>query len=202
MRILEPVRIIDTGGLADSPVWREIEKHIRESIMAVQWPHGAGSFTINDQPGKKRGQGNGVKPIKTACMLSLEHLGWSLEQKLDIATLNRPGKLDAVLTRKGKTYCIEWETGNISSSHRALNKMAVGIITGKLAAGVLILPTRSMYRYLTDRVGNFEELQPYFMMWNALRVKEGLLIVQPIEHDAVSRDVPRIPKGTDGRALL
>jgi hypothetical protein len=58
-----------------------------------------------------------------------------------------------------------------------------------------------MYRYLTDRVGNFAELEPYFALWRSLPVTEGLLLVIAVEHDAVSRTVPRIPKGTDGRAL-
>ena len=70
-----------------------------------------------------------------------------------------------------------------------------------LIGGVLILPTRSMYRYLTDRVGNYAELEPYFPIWRAIPVEEGLLAVFAIEHDAVSRSVARIPKGTDGRAL-
>lgn len=94
------------------------------------------------------------------------------------------------------------ETGNISSSHRALNKMAVGILKGILVGGVLVLPTRKMYKYLTDRIGNFSEIEPYFPLWESLDVKEGYLAVIAIEHDGVSKNVPRIPKGTDGRALL
>jgi hypothetical protein len=100
-----------------------------------------------------------------------------------------------------KLLCVEWETGNISSSHRALNKMCLGILKGVLIGGVLILPTRKMYGYLTDRVGNFSEIEPYFPFWRHLQFPEGILAVIAIEHDAVSLDVPRIPKGTDGRAL-
>jgi hypothetical protein len=92
--------------------------------------------------------------------------------------------------------------GNISSSHRAINKMALGILKKVLIGGVLILPTRAMYKYLTDRVGNFHDLEPYFPLWQALQVEEGFLAVIAIEHDAVSRSVPSYPKGTDGRALL
>jgi hypothetical protein len=79
--------------------------------------------------------------------------------------------------------------------------MALGILKKVLIGGALILPTREMYRYLTDRVGNYPELEPYFPLWRSLQVNEGLLVVIAIEHDAVSPDVPRIPKGTDGRAL-
>ena len=100
-----------------------------------------------------------------------------------------------------RLFCVEWETGNVSSSHRAINKMALGILKKILIGGALIVPTREMYQYLTDRVGNFPEIEPYFPLWRALRVEEGLLLVIAIEHDAVSQDVPRIKKGTDGRAL-
>ena len=49
-----------------------------------------------------------------------------------------------------------------------------------------------MYNYLTDRVGNYPEIEPYFPLWKALQVKEGILAVIAIEHDIVSKDVPRI----------
>jgi hypothetical protein len=109
--------------------------------------------------------------------------------------------MDATYPVGNRLFCVEWETGNISSSHRAVNKMALGILKKVLIGGVLILPTRAMYKYLTDRVGNFPELEPYFPLWQALKVEEGLLAIIAIEHDAVSQSVPRIPKGTNGRAL-
>jgi hypothetical protein len=61
-----------------------------------------------------------------------------------------------------------------------------------------------MYKYLTDRIGNFPELQPYFPLWRSLNatIREGVLEIIAIEHDATSADVPRITKGTDGRALV
>jgi len=134
-------------------------------------------------------------------MLHLKELGWHLETRIDIATVKRPGPVDATYAVGDRLFCMEWETGNISSSHRAVNKMALGILKGVLIGGALILPTREMYQYLTDRVGNYPELEPYFPLWRSLHVDEGLLLVMAIEHDAVSPDVPRIPKGTDGRAL-
>jgi hypothetical protein len=80
--------------------------------------------------------------------------------------------------------------------------MALGLLQGHLAGGALILPTRDLYRYLTDRVGNYRELEPYFPLWAKLPVRNGYLGVIAVEHDAVSLDVPRITKGTDGRALI
>jgi hypothetical protein len=201
MKIMHIERLIDTGNFSTTNEWKTIENHITQSIKSIQWPPGSGSFTLYDEPGKARGEGNGVKPIKEACMNQLKHFGWNLETTVDIATLKQPGPIDATYPVGEKLFCVEWETGNISSSHRALNKMALGILKKTLIGGVLILPTRSMYKYLTDRIGNYPEIEPYFPLWRALNVDDGLLIVIAIEHDGVSQQVPRIPKGTDGRAL-
>jgi len=196
MKIIHPELIISQGPFAQSKEWENINRDIIGAIQSIEWPPGSGSFTLYDEP-----KSNGVKPIKFACMQTLKSLGWKLETPVDIAMVKRPGKMDATLQTKDRLFCVEWETGNISSSHRSINKMALGIIKDVLIGGVLIVPTRKMYTYLTDRVGNFPEIEPYFPLWKSLRVDEGLLAVIAIEHDAVSKEVPRIPKGTDGRAL-
>ena len=111
------------------------------------------------------------------------------------------GKLDAVLETRHGLVALEWETGNISSSHRALNKMSLGLMKGVLACGVLVVPTRNLYQYLTDRIGNMEELEPYLDLWRSIRCKQGILEIVAIEQDGTSFDVPKIPKMTGGRAL-
>jgi hypothetical protein len=201
MKIMRNEILIDAGGFSGSAGWQEVQGQLTEAIESVQWPPGSGSFTLHDQPGKRRGEGSGVKPIKDACMQNLKNNGWSLETPVDIATVKRSGKMDATRPMGDRLFCVEWETGNISSSHRAMNKMALGLLNGILVGGVLIVPTRAMYKYLTDRVGNFRELEPYFPLWCSVPVRYGILAVIAIEHDAVSKDVPRIGKGTDGRAL-
>ena len=201
MKIIHTEILLDAGGFSSSPGWQELYKQIVEAIESVQWPPGSGSFTLHDQSGKKRGEGNGVKPIKDACMHNLREKGWSLETCVDIASVKRPRKMDATRPEGNRLFCVEWETGNISSSHRAINKMALGLLKGILVGGALVVPTRVMYKYLTDRVGNFRELEPYFPLWRSVPVQDGILAVIAIEHDAVSKDVPRISKGTDGRAL-
>lgn len=201
MKIIKVERLIDAGGFSATQEWKTIEEQIFQAIKTIRWPPDSDSFTLYDQPGKGRGEGNGVKPIKDACMVHLKSLGWGLETPVDIATLKKPGPMDATYPVGNRLFCVEWETGNISSSHRAINKMALGILKKVLMGGLLILPTRNMYKYLTDRIGNFPELEPYFPLWKALNVEEGLLAVIAIEHDAVSLSVPRIPKGTDGRAM-
>lgn len=201
MKIVQIERIIDAGTFSQTTDWRNIEEHIFQAIKSIEWPPGSGSFTLLNESGKKRGQGSGVKPIKQACMQKLKSFGWQLETPVDIATVRRPGPMDATYQVKDCLFCVEWETGNISSSHRSVNKMALGIMKRILIGGALILPTHEMAQYLTDRVGNFRELSPYFPLWESLNVEEGLLIVVAIEHDSVSDKVPRIKKGTDGRAL-
>jgi hypothetical protein len=79
--------------------------------------------------------------------------------------------------------------------------MALGLLKGVLAAGILVVPTRELYKYLTDRIGNMAELEPYLELWRRVPCKNGILEIVAVEHDATSLNVPRIPKGRDGRAL-
>ena len=201
MKIMSVNRLLDKGGFTGTQEWQEITKEISDAIAAVQWPPGSGSFLLYPELGKKRGQGNGVTPIKTACMGHLKAKGWKLEAKVPIAVVKQPGAIDAVRQTSKGLYALEWETGNISSSHRALNKIALGMLQSILIGGALIVPTRALYQYLTDRVGNLSELQPYFPLWSSLPVERGVLEIIAIEHDGLSREVPIIKKGTSGRAL-
>ena len=145
--------------------------------------------------------GNGVGPIKIGLMEELNQQGWKREHRVDIAEGFRLGKVDAVLDTSDGPVALEWETGNISSSHRALNKMALGPLKGTLACGILVVPSRKLYHFLTDRIGNWNELEPYLDLWKSVPCENGILEIAVIEHDAESTSVPRIPKATDGRAL-
>jgi hypothetical protein len=196
------VVLIENEDFSASPVWNRIISDLRESIEEVKWPVGSSQFILFDDKGRGRGEGNGVVPIKKMFQSNLHSRGWVLETKMDIATHKSPGKIDAVLKVDSKYFAVEWETGNISSSHRALNKMCIGLLTNKLIGGILVLPTREMYHYLTDRVGNFAEIEPYLDLWKSLKIENGFLGIIKVEHDKVSKNVPRIPKGTDGRALV
>jgi hypothetical protein len=196
MQIVHIERLINTGGIANSADWQRVEKDIFDAIAAIQWPPDSGTFTLNPLA-----HGNGVVPIKEACMVHLWSQGWVMEYVLSaIGT----GKIDAALRTTTSLYGAEWETGNISSSHRAINKMALALLKNVITGGVLILPSRKMYRYLTDRIGNFPELRPYFPLWQALsaNIAQGVLEIIVIEHDAENANVPLITKGTDGRALV
>ena len=95
---------------------------------------------------------------------------------------------------------VEWETGNISSSHRALNKMVLALMEGRISQGVLAMPVRSLAAFLTDRVGNFEEIRPYLPVFGPPG-HEGRLLILTLAQDGNDAAVPVIGKGTDGRAL-
>ncbi|MCX5883307.1 MAG: restriction endonuclease [Deltaproteobacteria bacterium] len=197
MKILKTEFLIQKGSFALSSELETILEQVRNAIRSVTWPQGSDRFIL--YPVK---MANGVVPIKKNCMCYLVREGWTIEYRMSIASRLKPGPIDAVKKLiDGRWFAVEWETGNISSSHRALNKMAVGLLDGKLAGGVLILPSREMYRYLTDRIGNYAEIEPYFPVWKNLSIRDGVLAVIEIEHDDLSLDVPPIIKGTDGRAL-
>jgi hypothetical protein len=203
LKLVKTEILVDKGQFSSSKDWFRIRNDIEGSIKSMEWPPGAGKFTLYAEQGKERGKGNGVKPIKQLfAQLLSRRGGWASETKMLIPARVNPGKIDFTTNVGTKKFGIEWETGNISSSHRAMNKLAMGLLNGFLIGGFLITPTRKMYAYLTDRVGNFEELSPYFPIWRSIPVDEGLLGVIAVEHDDVSLEVRRFPKGTNGRALV
>ena len=108
-------------------------------------------------------------------------------------------------TDEGFATAVEWETGNISSSHRSLNKLCLALMGGLIDAGVLVVPSFKLYPHLTDRIGNIRELQPYFYFWNRFGtlVDRGLLAVVEVEHDELQRSADQrefVPMGTDGNS--
>ena len=202
MLIKRQTTLINSGTFSKTPEFQSIIDEIHNSIKKVVWPLDSDKFIIYPESGKKRGEGNGVKPIKNVFIKNLNDLGWKLEHRIDIATVKKPGPIDATRKIGSKYFAVEWETGNISSSHRAMNKMAIGLLKGILIGGILIIPSNNLAPYLTDRIGNYPELEPYFPLWKSINCENGYFGVIEIEHDGTSIKVPRIEKGTDGRAKI
>ncbi|MBB4853390.1 hypothetical protein HNP40_000756 [Mycobacteroides chelonae] len=203
-------QVAEVGIYTVTAPFGKVARHIRKAVAATVHPAGSTKFTIYPESGKKTNMGNGVKPIKKGFTDKLVELGWTLEKKPprsddDDAKGSRPGAFDCHYDFEDdelKPFVVEWETGNISSSHRAINRIGLGIKKGYISGGALIVPTVPLATYLTDRVGNKRELLPYYDLWRtwdqlASTAYFGIIAV---EHDAESLDVPRIPKGTDGRA--
>ncbi len=197
MKINRTEFLIRKGKFADSNEFDKVLQEVYQAIDAVRWPPGNDQFIL--YPEKK---GNGVKPIKEGFISALQDYNWQTEQRMSIVANTRPGPVDALrILFNNKPFVVEWETGNISSSHRALNKIATGLIEEVIIGGMLIIPSRKLYNWLTDRIGNFPEIEPYFPLWRSITVKQGVLAIIEVEHDGTSENVPRIIKGTDGRAL-
>lgn len=200
MKIVHVETILNSGSYSKSKHWRSTRASLHKAVKKCGWPAGSQKFTIYPQSGKKRGEGNGVKPIRTEFIEELKRCGWTIEGHAKNAIGQALGDFDAVLGGPEGPVVAEWETGNISSSHRSMNKLTMLVSDGIIAAGTLIVPSRKLYEFLTDRIGNYQELEPYLKLWKSVPCKKGILEIVVIEHDAVSWDVPRIPKGTDGRA--
>jgi hypothetical protein len=228
LKIVETVTLISAGSYPDSAEWKTQRDKIHKAIEGTVWPPKSGKFTIYPESGKKSGKGNGVKPIKAMTIDALTNgcddtygqlnkakklptsACWVREVPFPplpppgkaprVKKGERPGKSDLIYLCGQGLICFEWETGNISSSHRSLNKMAQGLMSGDVQAGVLVVPSCKMAPYLTDRIGNIDELRWYFPLWKATPCDNGVLEIIVIEQDAESLDVPKIPKGTDGLA--
>lgn len=209
MKISKTVTLISKGKFAKSKEWQQIRQDIHDAIKTAEWPpEKDGKFTIYPESGKKSGKGNGVVPIKAKPMKTLKDKGWTLEHPWAVLSPeeekikkkgSQPGKIDAAKKFDQGIVAVEWETGNISSSHRALNKMTLGLIEEKFVAGVLVVPEAKLAKFLTDRIGNADELLPYAPLYEHVDT-EGVLELVVIEQDAESTSVPKIPKGKDGRA--
>ena len=201
MKIVHVETLFSCGSYANSTHWSRTRKAIHLAVKKCVWLPGSKKFTIYPESGKKRGEGNGVGPIKMEFISQLRKHKWTLEGPAKNFLGQGLGDFDAVILGPEGPIVVEWETGNISSSHRSMNKLTMLVSDGVIAAGTLVVPSRKLYVYLTDRIGNYRELEPYLKLWKCVPCKKGVLEIVVIEYDAISRDVPRIPKTTGGRAL-
>jgi hypothetical protein len=217
--------LFDRGAIAAHPDWQSIHTSFVRSIQSVDFPAGSGSLTLRRKALRDDGQWdrNGVVYLKRRFldhMVSVERWrpesGFALTSSVPtevtlfptmdfhsepVAT--RYGPFDFVTTGpNGLHVAIEWETGNISSSHRSLNKLAIAVKSGQIHAGLMIVPSRALYEHLTDRIGNINELSGYLSMWQGMgeSVNRGLLAVVVVEHDALIDDGDYLSVGNDGRA--
>ncbi len=179
---------------------------------------------------------NGVVPLRESFRKNLEAAGWKSEEPLSLKPYFESIRADKTLSQvsrypvppadaveeqlhegvgdfdfwvqsgTGFRTVIEWETGNISSSHRSLNKICLALMGELIDAAVVIVPSNKLNVHLTDRVGNIRELQPYFYFWSAFgrSLKKGLLAIIEVEQDGLMQSVDErdfIPRGEDGNAL-
>ncbi|MYM35468.1 hypothetical protein GTP38_14120 [Duganella sp. FT94W] len=229
MKWLRTLVLFNEGGVLSSNGWAAVHQSYQDAIEKIYHPPFSGALTLRAKRRRNNGKDfdrNGVAYLRSHFLRNMLELeGWTSEGDVDLdkerqqpAILLYPscehyrepitsgfGGFDFVTTTlDGLKVAIEWETGNISSSHRSMNKLAIALKTGIIQVGVLIVPSRDLYSHLTDRIGNIAELSGYLEMWESLRPKDGkgLLAITVVEHDALSDDpdLPYLPTGSDGRA--
>ena len=170
MKWLRTLVLFDQGDVVSSADWADIHTAYVRSIERIDNPRGSGQLVLRrkTQDSKsKQWNRNGVGYLRSRF---LEHMvndeGWQAEAEVDLQHLQQQpelrlypslepyaepitsafGAFDFVTTTEsGLRVAIEWETGNISSSHRSLNKLSIVLATNKIQAGVLILPSRYLY---------------------------------------------------------
>ncbi len=186
MRITEEIIVIGTLTSDHNLALSEIRTAIVNSKIILN-------------PTKK---GNGVKPIKNGVVAQLKKMGWTDEHPMDLAMM-RSKPLDGYKRHGDLRVGFEWETGNISSSFRALMKLIKGLDENQIDLGVHVLPSRAFYNFLTDRVGNITELLPYLGSFAKIKINSTkTLIILVVEHDSLNEKAKLIPKGLDGMSLV
>lgn len=211
MRIVEHVRIINKGNYCATQMFRDVIEELEDSISGIVWPSGNNQFAINPSA-----HGNGVVPIKAQFAQAVRSRNWLLEHAFPRVPqlymgepISVPGGYDAHKDlstfsdpsgKPVKPFIVEWETGNISSSHRSINKIALSLKEGYVSGAIVIVPSNGMYPYLTDRIGNIKELRPYLRLYEDMKTEFGYFGFIVVEHDIIDTAAPLMPKGSDGNA--
>ena len=75
----------------------------------------------------------------------------------------------------------------------AENLRVLRLVPSGFKISMLMMPIKKMSFYLTDRVSNYEELEPYFLL-----LDEIPFVVFGFDVEEYSTDAPLLPKGRDG----
>lgn len=140
---------------------------------------------------------NGVVPVKEGCYRTLEEqYDWYREKPLDVLS-EKGGPIDVYKIfaddHESLRVGLEFETGNISSAHRSMNKLSLGLSQGELDLALIIMPISALSYFFTDRISNYEELQPYYSL-----VDSYSFIFLGFDAENYSDSYPILPKGKDG----
>ncbi|ENE1253169.1 hypothetical protein ABM187_003379 [Stenotrophomonas maltophilia] len=227
MKWIRTIVIFDRGNICLSDDWNVIHGSVVRSIESIKFPPESETLTLRTKSRiDGQWQRNGVGYLRSnffeamvnrerwipEAQVGIERLQLQTELMTfpDLMPYQEPitssfGHFDFMTrTKSGLNVAIEWETGNISSSHRSINKLTIAISAGVINAGILVLPSRKLYEHLTDRIGNIGELSPYLRMWSQMgsSIKSGMLSIIIVEQDSLTDDLDfkYLPRGNDGRA--
>lgn len=185
--------------LENDELYKQACNEVINSITSTVWPIGSESFIINASEKNV----NGVVPLKERCYIELEESYlWYREKPLHVLKHEKQkgGPIDVYKEFSGEDQIIrhvglEFETGNISSAHRSMNKLLLGLNRREIDLAMILMPIKNLSYYLTDRVANYEELEPYFENANN---HAFIFLGFNADHYSYGNDVPIIPKGKDG----
>jgi hypothetical protein len=88
--------------------WAETRASIHAAVKRCAWPPGSKKFTIHPESGKKRGEGNGVVPIRAEFIKELRKVGWTIEGAAKNHLGENLGDFDAVLLGPDGPIVVEW----------------------------------------------------------------------------------------------
>jgi restriction endonuclease BamHI len=148
MKWLRTLVIFDRGNVIKSADWRRIHESYVRSIQSIDFPEGSGKLKLRRKTKRPDGQWdrNGVIYLRNRF---IQHMtteeGWQKEFGFKLGKNQTPPTIQLYPSRKphtepitskfgnfdfvtmsGRTHvAIEWETGNISSPHRSMNKLGL-----------------------------------------------------------------------------
>jgi hypothetical protein len=148
LKIMDVVTLQSCGTYAVSRHWKKTRKQIHDAVKRCERPE----F---------------VSFLKTK--------GWAMDRRSRNAFDRALGYFDAVLPGPEKPVVVEWEAGDVSSSHYSMNKLTMFVSSGIISAGVLVVSSRRFYVRSGDRAGNFRELDAYLGLWKSVPCGAGVL---------------------------
>lgn len=154
MKWLRTLILFDKGDVISSTDWKDLHESYVRSIQSIDFPEGSGTLTLRKKMRDEEGstKRNGVGYLRTRFLRHLKTVeGWEAEGSVDLSRdreqpairlypsmedYREPitsdfGGFDFVKAKgNGAQIAVEWETGNISSSHRSMNKLALALVSG------------------------------------------------------------------------
>ena len=193
MRIVKEVIALDALPAESAADLAVLRADILGGFKNIVWPDGSNKFSINPVP-----KANGVGPIKDEMMKRLKRNDWADE--VPTSDEAESGPVDAIKTVGSLRACFEWETGNIASSSRSLLKMMDALTFGYIDVGFIVVSSKDLARFLTDRIGQYDELRWSLRMLPHI-FKHGRIEIIVMQYDELDTRVPFIPKQACGNGV-
>jgi hypothetical protein len=175
MKIVRTEYLVCAGDFAESLEWERIQGDIACGIVAIcRIKPGCKASEMENRSSR----GKHAYPLwRQAFAAKLETLGWLPNVHFNNTPLQLCTPFDLGLAIRNGNFCVELATGDLSHTIMVLNKLTLGILSGVLVGGVMVmLNEERRAKFAAERL-SFDALQMYFDVWKAVKVPEGLLVV-------------------------